>query len=367
MSKNIVIQEGGQGKQLTADKLKTNLVGGGTCLWVPEDEVRLGTKFISENGTYKASVDGYYGYSEVTVSGIGTATGKDPDGSGDDATATVDPGTGEITITKIPSSIDVITPPTNPTGYYTNGQTITKDGMVVKAYLESGGEYGTVPIGEISLNPTTAIYDPSSVSPGYDEKTSDLQTNWGQPIMVANGVTYHRITSLGDQEDYYTVTAPNMLLYFNNQHHLSFVILSSNNSTPVHITYTTKERYKRQGVWSDWTETTTEGDELTVNGGNTRDGKSVYFSSHTIGYSVDQIAPTPNSIGPDDNTMWTALYGTIEGSISGGSHQTITVAWPRPGDGKELTTSFDIVVHNSLGGATGGGGEAGDTGAGRND
>lgn len=35
MSKNINIQEGGIGKQLTVDKLKTNLVDGGTQLWVP--------------------------------------------------------------------------------------------------------------------------------------------------------------------------------------------------------------------------------------------------------------------------------------------------------------------------------------------
>lgn len=50
MSKSIVIQEGGIGKQLTVDKLKTDLVGGGTCLWVPEDSTNLGTKHISEGG-----------------------------------------------------------------------------------------------------------------------------------------------------------------------------------------------------------------------------------------------------------------------------------------------------------------------------
>ena len=58
MSKNITIQEDGVGKQLTVDKLKTNLVGGGTCLWVPEDDVALGSKRILKNGTYRASDDG---------------------------------------------------------------------------------------------------------------------------------------------------------------------------------------------------------------------------------------------------------------------------------------------------------------------
>ena len=59
MSKNITIQEGGVAKQLTVDKLKTNLVGSGTCLWVPEDDVQLTTKYITENGTYPASDDNY--------------------------------------------------------------------------------------------------------------------------------------------------------------------------------------------------------------------------------------------------------------------------------------------------------------------
>ena len=201
-----MIQEGGIGKQLTADKLKTNLVGGGTCLWVPEDETQLGTKYISENGTYRASADGYYGYSEVTVRGVGTATGKDPDGSGDEATASVDPDTGDIVITKIPSRIGVITPPTNPYGIYQDGQTIVKDGMVVKAYLESGGEYGTVPNGEITLNPTTAVYDPDTDVPAGGTATSDLDTSLPQPIEFSSAC---RVSSQqeGQQPETYSMSA----------------------------------------------------------------------------------------------------------------------------------------------------------------
>ena len=166
MSKNIIIQEGGIGKQMTVDKLRTDLVGGGNCLWVPEDTAQLGTKYITEDGTYRASADGLYGYSEVTVSGIGTVTGKDPDGSGDDAEATVDPGTGEIVITKLPSSIRVVTPPT--TIRYVDGATIDFAGMVVKAYLKSGGLWtdashpnGIIPINELTLPVTTAHFDES--------------------------------------------------------------------------------------------------------------------------------------------------------------------------------------------------------------
>lgn len=161
MSKNITIQEGGVAKQLTANKLKTNLVSGGICLWVPEDEATLGTKIITENGTYKAIDDGYYGYSEVTVSGIGTATGTGPDG--EDHSYSED-GEGGVTDTVLPASISVVTPPTVTT--YADGATIDFSGMVVKGYLKSGGIWtnaehpnGIIPINELTLPVTIADRD----------------------------------------------------------------------------------------------------------------------------------------------------------------------------------------------------------------
>lgn len=153
MSKNIVIQEGGTGKQLTVDKLKTNLVGGGTCLWVPEDEKQLGTKYISENGTYKASDEGLYGYSEVTVSGVGSVTGKDPD-TGEDVTVTKDPDTGEIVETVVATEIRITNEPTKTT--YTNGETIDFSGLVVHAYSSTGRDIGAIPFNELVFPVTTA-------------------------------------------------------------------------------------------------------------------------------------------------------------------------------------------------------------------
>lgn len=154
MSKNIVIQEGGLGKQLSADKLKTNLVGGGTCLWVPEDGVNLGTKNISENGTFRASDDGYYGYSEVTVSGVGTATGRDPT-TGEEKRVSVDPETGDLEETIIPESIRITTLPTKVN--YTNGETINYSGIVIHAYSSTGRDLGAVPFNELVFPVTTAL------------------------------------------------------------------------------------------------------------------------------------------------------------------------------------------------------------------
>lgn len=150
MSKNITILEGGSTKQMTAEKLKIDLYGGGSSYWVPEDETRLTTKNITENGTYIAEDDGYYGYSEVTVNvqeGSGVVTGLDPDGSGDWSAAWIDPTTGDIVIRKVPSSIRVVVPPSKTS--YQGGETINYSGIVVKAYLESGEEWGTVPFNEL--------------------------------------------------------------------------------------------------------------------------------------------------------------------------------------------------------------------------
>jgi hypothetical protein len=50
-------------------------------MWVPEEEVSLGTKSISANGTYKASDDGKYGFSQVTVNVSGGQGSVNPDGT----------------------------------------------------------------------------------------------------------------------------------------------------------------------------------------------------------------------------------------------------------------------------------------------
>ena len=73
MSKNLIIAEGRRGRRFGGvKKLETKLQGGGSCFWVPEDEVQLETLFASENGVYKPEK---YGYDEASVHVIdGTLT-----------------------------------------------------------------------------------------------------------------------------------------------------------------------------------------------------------------------------------------------------------------------------------------------------
>lgn len=341
MSKNIVIQEGGIGKQLTVDKLKTNLVGG-SCLWVPEVEINLGMKSISENGTYKASDDGYYGYSEVTVNGVGSVTGRDPT-TGEEVEVHRDPTTGEIVETPIPTEISVIEPPTNPYGIYQNGQTITKDGMVVKAYGANGSEMQTVPIGEITINPTVAVYDPATDTGGWSDGTSeDVPENIEppQPIRYSGSVTARKETyNAGELTAWEekTITAPCVTAWFKTN---GAVVILYAASSSFSVTIKTDRWSKSSGSQSST-------DTYIVNYNTTVNEKTVYYGSTSGGgytqLSIDAGHGERYDEGYNQYVAYVMVYGDAQVTPKG-SRQTITASWPRSRDGKVLTDTFEILV-----------------------
>lgn len=344
MSKNITIQEGGITKQLTTDKLKTNLVGGGTCLWVPEDEVQLTTKTITENGTYKASDDGYYGYSEVTVNGIGIATGID--GDGDVAVAHKDPTTGGLVIDKVPSSIAVVTPPTNPYGIYTDGQTITTDGMVVKAYLETGGEYETVPNNEITLDPNVAIYDPDTDPGGGEQATIDgsvlYNPNWiTQPVAI-NGSIVER-TENPIQTITYTPQGNGYFVLLQREYTIAFgyINLSGAGYREQCVNQTNPSR--SYDVIRDVpisSTTRVSGTPFGIAWGGSWNTRS---TGRTYEGSITYVSGAWNNLD-FDRDLATIIIDGDHSTIQAGSRQQITVSWPRPGDGQVLETTFEILV-----------------------
>lgn len=220
MAKNITIAEGSQAKNFnTVHKLRTNVIGGGTQYWVPEDEAgayanlsqksitangtyrasddskdgysqvivnvpptrpNLTTKNISQNGTYRASDDGADGYSQVTVSGVGEATAILPNPIGGDNNEHYikpNPTTGIVEDTVLPSSITITTMPTKTV--YTNGETIDGTGIVVKAYKNDGTIWestgytgGVIPLSELVFDPSTATMGGQS-----DKKTDGRGLN----------------------------------------------------------------------------------------------------------------------------------------------------------------------------------------------
>lgn len=316
MSKNIVIQEGGVGKNLTVDKLKTNLVGGGSCLLVPEDGTTLGTKYINANGTYKASDDGYSGYSEVTVSGVGEVTGKAPDGSGDEATARVDPETGGIVITKLPYSIAVTTNPSK-TSYF-DGEAINIGGMVVKGYLKDGSLWtdsahpnGVIPNSELTIDPTVAAtedtqskeLDGKTVS--YAQQRGLTRTWWVTPVSTLTFTSDGRAVEIGPFK--YLFSTFSSYLYA---------------LTPLDPQYEPtygEDNYRSSTVIAD--------------------GQTIYYMTEPINESL------PHTDIGDVNEVANILFNTNSRSVGG--DMQVAVSWNRS-DGKTLETSFTVEVHDRL-------------------
>ena len=162
MSANTSIKEGGT--PFPFGPVRVILVEGSDGKyypWVPESERQLGYKSIDKIGIYRASDDGVYGWGSVSVSvsQATSVTGRDPD-TGEEVVVRPDPETGDIVKTVVPVEIRITTPPTKTS--YVDGENITKDGMVVKAYSANGAEMQTVPNGEITLKPTVAVYGAGS-------------------------------------------------------------------------------------------------------------------------------------------------------------------------------------------------------------
>lgn len=335
MSKNITIQEGGVAKSLTADKLKTDLVGGGTCNWVPEDETQLITKSVTKNGTYKASRDGAYGYSKVIVNVAGgSVSGKGSDGnthnySTDDQ--------GNIVDEVIPDTIEVTTPPTNPYGIYQNGQTITTEGMVVKAYDGDGTEYGTVPNDEITISPTTAVYDPSTDTRGGGEATieADYAANYNLPLLFYHSAVCQVALSANTWMKE-TTTSDACAVIWTHQDDVGFIIWMSKNANDV-VSLITEYSDGRSVISSM---------DLTLQTKTLVSNTTVYYNyAGSLGIEGQVFTPSPHVMaGGNAQQIATILFDGNVTPIPAGSRQTITVTWPRPGDGAELTTTFEILV-----------------------
>lgn len=344
MSKNITIQEGGVGRQFTADKLKTALVGGGSCLWVPEDEVKLSTLHVTENGTYSAADDGGYGYSQVTVNVPGGA-GGDPGGegcsivgtnpdTGNDELVTVEDG--KITTTELPHSIRVETPPA--TTEYADGDAIDFSGMVVRAYLKSGGVWsdashpnGMIPIGELTLPVTMA-----NKGEGHSEEWTDgtgidaMLISYTEHWNAYWDVVHNRPDPSRDYPVYLSQViggshgCPAMwgsnggpTQFWATIYNGEVYIWGATEARRLNGYYDSGEEYFR---YSNWMTTTRDCGSGELVRAGTKD-------AWITGIPESTKRPTgKETLFPVD------------------ARQTIPVQWARPGDGSQLETGFDISV-----------------------
>lgn len=366
--KKIIVYEGGQEHIFEAKKLRTPLQEGGTCDWVPEDDVQLTTKSISKNGTYNASSDDAYGYSKVTVNvsgGNGSAdshgkpTGGDikPGGAGSAVVGT-DPETGNdvvvgvdeegnLVTTPIPSAIEIITPPTKTE--YTEGETMDYNGIIVGLKKKDGTTFtdATYPNGHI---PMGELIFPVEVAPEGGEQT-DYERDVSGTDLVAP--VYLAPLSVG--------------MRFNNLYVTSvegqpYGIITETSSSARHSAIVSFEPSRvvvarSGGAYPEVFDAT--------NIYSTDDG-TCYYSATQHGPGASDIPASNGANGQNAGIVGAkALIGTTW--LHPGGTAEIPVQWKSPYDGKTLEDKFEITVtgtgssHTSESSSgtegTGGGGE----------
>lgn len=312
MSANTNITEGGKGRPFGPVKaLMVQGSDGKYYPWFPESDRALGTLSVDKNGVYKASDKGVYGWSRVSVNvpqneGV---TGRDPD-TGEDVYVHPDPS-GELVKDVLPVEIRVIEPPTNPYGTYVDGQTITKDGMVVKAYGANGDEMQIVPVGEITINPTTAVYDASTDTTGGTATLGDITIDYSGPYTGEND---WRVSDFEYAANFGAQTW-----------------CFSSNNTPITITYPPIPPNTEPII-----------DHKRTTGPKVTPGGHTYYMVSAPNNPALPVALPEGIHKPED--LATILYDGTRSQTHAGSPQTINVSWPRPGDGAILETTFDINV-----------------------
>lgn len=339
MSVDTTIKEGGNPRAF--GRVKRLLVEGGDGKfypWVPLSDRQLASLSVNKNGVYQAGKMGVYGWRSVSVNVPQTdsVTGKDP-ATGKEVTITADPETGELVTEPTPVEIRVIEPPTNPYGIYVDGQTIATEGMVVKAYDSDGEELMTVPVGEITLEPDKAVYDPEE---DVAWVTADIDTSpVRQPIATR---FYVRITGnpsypLTEVEAYKPMAAIYNTDIPDDTSNVRFMCIIATDQQGELVGKSTRHT----------TEDKTHTDNMLATNAFTYNGKTAYYaegmwnSYYTAGEGFIAVEGGYPSIIHAGKIAWALLYGEY---TSRGSPQTITVSWPRPGDGAVLETTFDITV-----------------------
>ena len=332
MSKNIVIQEGGNGKQFTASKLNTALVGGGSCNWVPEDEVGLTTLNVSANGTYTASSEGHYGYSQVTVNVAGGAGGAPggagssiigTDTDGDTVVSTVEDD-GSITTEKQVDRIRIGVMPTKTV--YVDGEAIDVTGMTVMGLTTTGTYLKFIPLSEITISPTEAdISQVTSVEYQNDDGTINTvmlqQTQSGgtyyiPAVLGVNGANIPFTIGGTDQNNAVTALATR----YGNAVYFAPIAPENESMADNQYGYDGGQLGALIGGSSN---------RFAYNGFNV--SSWLHGSQITYNFPVSTVDPTRVSVSEMH------LHPV-------GGTQTITVSWTRPSDGSVLTTSFEITV-----------------------
>lgn len=326
------IKEGGKSRNFSAAMLKTNLQGGGTCLWIPRMDVELKNKYISKSGTYTARADDCFGFDQVTVSGVDVEITKDDDG--DDVERTTDGG--EVTETKLPSYIRVTVLPKKID--YTVGETIDYTGMVVHAYTKSGIDLGVVPFNELIL-PVEKAGD------GWAEQWTDgkglnamqiaYTPHWNRsewvliyPGRIDEDLVFVCGSAFGTYEGRpatYGGAEPGTLFVTRYQDINFIASMAGSDGCNLYAYYSGELTDSGQLIKTGW---------FLASGTSGRAGekefKQVPYSEFLSNIPISTVYPT-----------------TVDPSTLYSIGESIPVQWHRPGDGELLETSFNIYTRSA--------------------
>lgn len=344
MSKNIVVQRDGVAENYTVKKIHTTSRDGDNATWIPLDETEQAIKTIVRNGTYKASSDGYYGYSKVIVKAGGKTVGTKPDGK-TYAIGTDDDGW--LTETLLPDSIRITTQPTKTS--YSDGESIDLTGAVVKAYslddLWEGDGYsgGVIPLSELTTEPSVAS------GGGADEyqATSDLDIGVESIPCAPNCGFIHKYHGSGGDVEQITTFAGGMgTIYMPSGAQIAVPIIAGDESLVVNARQITR-LVETEEVIADST-FVIDINNTTVVSRYSMNGKTVYYYNTSLGadgyeQNASPQLPVANLSNVQiANIAWTMAYGVISGGGSGINN--VVVFWNRPEDDKRLSDSYDISV-----------------------
>lgn len=353
------IKEGDESKSLTLQMLEVKKQGGGTEYFVRKNDVKLGTKSVTQNGTYTAAADEKYGFSQFSVNvrgGNGSAdshgkpTGGDikPGGAGSAVVGT-DPETdndvvvgvdedGNLVNTPLPSSIVLVTNPTKMD--YNDGETIDLSGAVVTAKMADGTTWTDAdhPNGHVSCSCDPAAADISQASTGGGTVPADNPLD--VPSFDFASVSKFWIQNKRPGRSY------NFTQVFDGFEHAT-VIREAKNPHVIAASASNSSKYSGYGTAEDPT-TIPATSAISSFDAYTLNGKTVYYitphsGAHSFSWTASNVPI--NDVGMSSKqcgaAAWLMVYGDYAGAAGA---QTITLNWARPGDGKVLSTTMEITV-----------------------
>lgn len=329
MSDNVAIKEGARAYNFTTDKIRTAQQNSDEpVIWVPESTVQLGSLRPSDNGVYLAAAEELYGYGEIVVSVNGAATIGDRAVFPDDS--------GQLHEENLPHDIVIFRPPKKLK--YEDGEKINLGGIVVVAMDADANVWtnprypnGVIPLRELTIDPDHAdIESAATIYVGGGINALKLNVNipmYGGPSTVHYRGTSIGIWSTGYPCSYCSTYGPEVLLLTKYNGHIYGAYIEGDNAMDA----------------AAYDPTYPDGDGWHLAGG----------TSARAGYHKFEYGSWEEYMTDVPTSERDPYHESTDDLVAKDGIQSVTVTWPRYGDNKALTTTFEINVAAGFSGGSG--------------